>query len=66
MDEKKYDIKFHFPYNSISVTADERHMTWWKKKAMAKEPFLVNLGATEFLVNSDMLTFMEIGPALPF
>lgn len=55
------DVKFHFPYTSITL---DRVEPWraegWQTYVRSGKVFTVSSGLTVYTINPAMLTFMEV------
>jgi len=66
-EPERYDVKFHLPYASVTVT---NVLGWqvegWKSYLRNNKAFEVQEGAREYVINPAMVTYMEISKHLLF
>lgn len=56
-----FDVKFHFPYASVSVEkVSERALGIYQDNIRSGRKFCVRKTHRDYLINPDMLTYMEI------
>lgn len=62
----KFDVKFHFPYATVSTTVSEDKVGHFNTYMRTKTVFHVQEGKVEYTINPDLVTYMEVRPSLPF
>lgn len=58
-----YDVKFHFPYASISLdNVSDTRVIEWKRAILSGVIFTVNDDSVTYTINPSLLTYMEQRP----
>lgn len=62
-----YDVKFHFPYASVSLdNVSESRVAAWKDAVQNGKVFTANDNNVTYTINPSLLTYMEQRPHRSF